>query len=183
MYKVIVWSSLIFISVSCAVQKTVYYDTQNIPPNPHQPSIKKTICILTFNDIRMEVAGNEVYLRNPREVYEKKEIYCINSEQHYKKVPLGLQMAWMLADHMMKRGTFKDVVVNNKDSADYIIECNLARITGKHHLPKEIRVIPATGAVIGGVVGMGLGTAYVASIKSKALVSIALTEVKYTTKT
>lgn len=170
MNKFIVYIIVFFLCISCTVQKTIYYDTQSIPQNFEKPAVKKSICILTFNDIRKEVAGNDLYLQKPKEIFENKQSFCINSEEHYKKNPLGVQMAWMLAKHMIQRGTFKSVVVDNKDSADYVIECNLARITGKQHLPQVVRNAPTVGGVIGGVIVMG--------VKSKAFVSIAITDVK-----
>jgi hypothetical protein len=171
-------SSIVFISVSCAVQKTVYYDTSTVPANPNKLISKKSICILKFNDIRKDIPGNEIFIQKPKEIIENNKTYCINSEEYYKKTPLSEQMAWMLADHMTKRGTFKSVTVDKKDSADYIIECNLARITGKQHLPDEIRGRIGTSAVIGGVIGAGIGKVSTANIKSKAIVSFAITDVK-----
>ena len=147
---------------------------------PNTGKLNKTICILSFNDVRKDVAGNEIYIQKSREIFENKEAFCINSEQHYKKTPLSLQMALMLAEHMMKRNTFKDVVVNNKDSADYIIECSLAKITGKQHLPMVVREGPVVGSLIigSGGIGAGVGNAISAKVKSKAFVSYAITEVK-----
>lgn len=178
MYKFLICCSSVFTFSGCVIKKNIYYDTQSVLRNLDKPVKKKSICILTFNDIRKDVAGNEIYIQKPREIYENKEIYCINSELHYRKVPVAQQMAWMLADHLTKRGTFKNVTVNKKDSADYIIECNLARITGKQHLPKVIKEAMAAGGAIGGAVGGVIAGASVANIKSKAFVSFALTDVK-----
>lgn len=164
---------LILISLTllgCTVQKTVYYETDNISKNLSPSAQKKSICILQFIDIRHEVAGNDIYLTKAREIFENNKTYCINSEQHYKKNPVSTQMTMMLADHLQKRGTFKNVYINKKDSADFVIECKLARITSKQHLPESIKVGPVAGGLI--------GAAAVSFIKSKNEVSFALTDVK-----
>jgi hypothetical protein len=163
---------------ACTVQKTVYYDTHTVPKNLNPPENKKSVSILIFNDIRNDVAGNEVYLQKPREIFENKKTYCINSEQHYKKIPLSTQMSMMLVDHLQKRETFSHVFLNKKDSADFIIECNLARLTSKQLLPEAIRSGPAAAGAVGGAIGAGIGLAATSFIKSKYTVSIALTDVK-----
>jgi hypothetical protein len=169
---------LVLLLYSCVTNKTVYYKTEKIQKNMQPPAKKKSLCVLSFNDIRKDVAGNELYLTQPREIFENGEAYCINSEIHYKKVPLSTQMAAMLADHLFTRQTFKNVVLDNKDSADYVIQCNLARLTAKQHLPGSVRGGAAIGAVAGGAVGGIIGGAVSSFVKSKAFVSIALTEIK-----
>lgn len=176
MLRVLVVICLLF--SACTVQKTVYYDTNTIPKNLNPPENKKSLSILMFNDIRHDVAGNEVYLQKPREIFENKKTYCINAEQHYKKIPLSTQMSMMLVDHLQKRATFKNVFLNTKDSADFIIECNLARLTSKQHLPAAVRSVPAAAGTVGGAIGAGIGIAATSFIKSKYTVSIALTDVK-----
>lgn len=162
---------------SCMTYKTIYYTTDDIPKN-QKAKINKTVCVLSFNDIRKDVAGNELYLTKPREIYEEGKTFCINSELHYKKFPMATQIAAMLADHLFTRKTFKNVELDKKDSADYIIQGNLARLTSKQLLPKVVRGAPAVGGAIGGAVGGAIGGVISSFVKSKAIISIALTEVK-----
>ena len=79
-------------------------------------------------------------------------------------------MSSMLTSHLSKRNGFRKVIFDSKGTADYQIKCSLARITAKQHLPNSVR----EGAFIGGAVGGVI----ISFVKSKAIVSIALTDIK-----
>lgn len=139
--------ALVTLSSSCALNKKIVYKTTDIQLNEEPKLSSIVLNIEEFSDKRKDYAENTFLFESIRDYSDKEKTFCINAERHYKKVPVKSQISDLLVKHITKTGSFKSVLLNNKDSADYTVRGHLAYFYGKQDYSMAALVGSAFGLI------------------------------------
>ena len=132
---------------SCTINKKIVYKTTDIQLNEEPKLSSIVLNIEEFSDKRKDYAENTFLFESLKDFSDKEKMFCINAERHYKKSPVSKQISDLLVQHVSKTGSFKSVVLNNKDSADYSVRGNLAYFYGKQDYSMAALVGSAFGLI------------------------------------
>jgi phenylpyruvate tautomerase PptA (4-oxalocrotonate tautomerase family) len=154
---------------SCTINKAITYQTKDIQRKQDEKLSNIILNIEEFADKRNEISDNEIFYTNPRQSKINGQQVCINSERHYKKSPASRQISNMLVEHLKKRNSFKTVVLNKKDTADYYISGNLTHFYGKQGF--------STAAAAGAQFGL-IGAVATAGAKTKGKIIFEIADLK-----
>jgi phenylpyruvate tautomerase PptA (4-oxalocrotonate tautomerase family) len=165
----IILIGLVTVFSSCTINKTITYSTKDIQSNQDQKLSKIIFDVEEFTDKRKDSSDNGIFYVNPRKCKLDGQQVCINSERHYKKEPVPRQITHMLVEHLNKKNSFKTVVMNKKDTADYYISGNLTKFYGKQGF--------STAAAVGAQFGL-IGALATAGAKTKGKIIFEITDLK-----
>lgn len=154
---------------SCTANKAIIYRTKDIQGDQDQKLSKIIFDIEEFSDKRKDSSDNAILYANPKQFKLNRRQVCINSERHYKKSPATRQITTMLVEHLRKVNSFKAVVMNKKDTADYYISGNLTHFYGKQGF--------SASASVGAQFGL-IGALATAGAKTKGNIIIEITDIK-----
>lgn len=157
MKNIILFLALILIFSSCAINKKISYDYQNIEATSNIKFSELILDIEILNDKRKELSENQSHFENGKHCKLKNQDVCINSEKHYIKSPVNEQFTQLLANHLNAKKSFKKILVNNKDSADYYIIADLTRFLGKQLFSKSVAASAQMG-IVGALATIGSKT-------------------------
>jgi len=118
-----------------------YYTSDSLYLN----TLRVTLSIEPFADVRQQVADNGILFVRGRETELNEKDYCINSEEHYASDKVTTQVASTIAGHLGKRRTFKSVVSVSKEVSDYYLTGKLKRLFGEQEFSSAAR----TGSYFG----------------------------------
>lgn len=161
--------ALITICISCTVNKRISYKTKDIQSNSDLKLSKIILDIEEFTDKRKDNTDNEIFYVNGRQCKLEGQRVCINSEKHYKNETVTLQITRMLVDHLNKRNSFKAVVKDKKDTANYYITGNLTKFYGKQGF--------SSAAAVGAQFGL-IGALASSGAKTKGKIIFEITDIK-----
>lgn len=166
----VIFIGLVIALSSCTVNKTISYSIKDVPSNNKDQNLSRLILdVEEFADKRKDIKDNTILFNNPKQFKLDGQPVCINSEKHYKKSPVTRQITNMLVDHLNKRNSFKTVVMNKKDTADYYLSGSLTRFYGKQGY--------STAASVGAAFGL-IGALATAGTKTKGKIIIEITDLK-----
>ena len=152
--------------LACKPAQKIVYNINDYQPSTETANVSVSIQI--FEDIRSEFPDNQVHL-------QAKDIIaiinntqsCINAERLYK-VPVGQQLADMLSQYLHRKAYFANVLVNQKEQADYYITAQIKHFTGFQDY--------STKAVIGTQFGL-IGALATMKLKTEGKITIELSDI------
>lgn len=169
MKRKILLFGLVAILTSCKINKPIAYKTKDVQSNTDDKLSKIILDIEEFSDKRKDNANNDIFYTKPKQCKLNGRQVCINSEQHYKKHPVTKQFSGMLVEHLKTRNSFKTVVLNKKDTADYYIVGNLTSFYGKQDF--------STAAAVGAQFGL-IGAVATAGATTEGKIIFEITDLK-----
>jgi hypothetical protein len=152
--------------MSCAPAQKITYTFAKVPVSQSTSNISVSIQI--FNDLRSQIADNQVYLdakESDATIENKRQ--CINAEKRYK-IPVKEQITDIFAQHLTHKNYFSKVLINQKDAADYYITANIVSFAGKQSYSYK--------AAIGAGFGL-IGALATANAKAEGFILIELSDI------
>lgn len=147
----------IAVLTSCTINQRILYPTKDIQTIQDQELSTLVLDIEEFTDHRKENPDNDILFTSSKDVVIDGKTRCINSEKNYKIEPVTLQLSKMLVEHLNVRNSFKKVVLNKKDTADYYIRGDLRNFYGNQKF--------STSAAVGAQFGL-IGALATAGVKT-----------------
>ncbi|MCC8145021.1 MAG: hypothetical protein LIO93_00985 [Bacteroidales bacterium] len=162
----IFFGTFLCIFVSCSPSQKITYNLDKVQPNTESVGI--IVSVQPFGDLRSESEINQNQLNAKRMVETINEkSTCINADKLYK-VPVGTQMADIFSQYLNKRMYFGEVVLNQKNQADYYITANIKHFIGQQEF--------SSAAAVGSHFGL-IGALVTANVKTKGEIIIELTDI------
>jgi len=161
--------TVLTVTTSCTMNQKISYSTKNIEINHDTELSTLVLDIEEFTDNRKDNPDNYVLFTKSKDASIDGKIRCINSEKNYKKEPVTLQLSRMLVDHMNLRNSFKKVVLNKKDTADYYIKGDLRNFYGNQKY--------STAASVGAQFGL-IGALATAGVKTEGKIIFEISDIK-----
>lgn len=165
--KVILLAALTSLT-SCTINQRILYSTEDVQKSQDQQLTTLVFDVEEFTDRRRENPDNEILFTNPKNVLIDGKTRCINSEKNYKNEPVTLQLSKMLVAHLNTRNSFKTVVLNKKDTADYYIKGDLRNFYGNQKF--------STAAAVGAQFGL-IGALATAGVKSEGKIVFEINDI------
>jgi hypothetical protein len=119
--------------------------------------------IQKFRDVRESIDENRILFSQPRQTKTDGVSSCINSEEHYEKGTVGTQISTTISDHLKKKGIFKSVTFDKKETADFYLTGTIKRLYSRQEF--------STSAVVGAQFGL-IGALLTANATTPGLVDI-----------
>ncbi|MFT3753762.1 MAG: hypothetical protein QM800_13090 [Paludibacter sp.] len=154
---------------SCTMNQKISYSTKDIETNHDTKLSTLVLDIEEFTDHRKDNPDNNVLFTRSKDASIDGKIKCINSEKNYKKEAVTLQLSRMLVEHLNLRNSFKKVVLNNKDTADYYIKGDLQNFYGNQKF--------STAAAVGAQFGL-IGALATAGVKTNGKIIFEINDLK-----
>ena len=165
--KIIIFFLGNFLLVACKPAQKIVYKTDDIQLATNN-KLDVSISIQPFEDARSEAKIHQTQLQAKNVVQKiNNKQTCINAEELYK-IPVGTQMADILSKHLIKKGYFKVVSVNQKELADYYVEAKIKHFYGTQDY--------STAAAVGASFGL-IGAIATAGLKTDGLILIELEDI------
>lgn len=161
--------ALMAICLSCTVNKKITYKLNDIQSNSDRKLSKIILDIEEFTDKRKDNSDNSILFVNAKQCKLDGQQVCINSEKHYKKESVTLQITSMFVEHLNKRNSFQTVLINKKDTANYYITANLTKFYGKQKF--------SSSAAVGAQFGL-IGALASAGAKTNGKIIFEITDIK-----
>ena len=161
--------ALVTICSSCKVNMPISYKVKDIQSSQDLKLSGIIFDIEQFNDKRKDNADNGILYVNENLCKLDGQKFCINSEKYYRKEPVSQQITSLLVDHLKQRNSFKAVVKNQKDTADYYITGSLTKFYGKQAF--------SNAALVGSQFGL-IGAVATAGKKTKGKIMFEITDLK-----
>ncbi len=161
----------------CAAHRKISYPLKDIASIQNDYLSQFSLDIQTFEDIRQSVEDNQILFLENRQCKIDNKTYCINSEKHYEKDTVNIQISNMIAEHMKKRGSFKEVAFNDKTNADYYVTGKIKRFYGEREYSSGAASTRAISSQFG-CIGGAIGGASIAKMRVPGVVEIEFTDVK-----
>ncbi|MCL2041658.1 MAG: hypothetical protein FWG84_06440 [Bacteroidales bacterium] len=167
MKKSLFIGGLLLLLASCAQQKIAYnLDSVKVVPESQRLS-QIVFSVQNFEDIRSSSEQNEALLQAKQATIKiNKTNTCVNAEKLYK-TPVGEQMTSLFASHLIAKKVFADVLVNQKEVADYYLTGKIKHFYGTQAY--------SSGAAIGAQFGL-IGALATSNLKTKGTIIIELTD-------
>lgn len=161
-------TALIILS-SCTMNQKISYSTKNIQTIYDDKLSNLVIDIEEFTDHRRDNPNNEILFVKSKQTSVEGKQKCINSEKNYKNEPVTRQLTQILVNHMNLRNSFKKVVLNKKDTANYYIKADLRNFYGTQNF--------STKAAIGAQFGL-IGAVATAGVKTEGKIIFEINDIK-----
>ena len=147
--------ALITFTIACKPTQKITYNIDKY--QPVSESVNVSLSVQTFQDVRQEFPDNLLFLQTKGVVATvDQNKSCINAESLYK-IPVGQQMAEIFGKYLGKRAYFTNVLVNNKEQADYYLTAKVKQFTGHQKYSNKAAVGSQFG-LIGALATMSLKT-------------------------
>jgi len=114
--------------ISCSMNQKIVYKTDNIPALSN--SIPITVSIKEFSDERKNNSENLLFFDNGKQTKHDKKTVCINSERHYKKETVTLQISRQIAEHFDRIKLFQQTTFVDNSQTDYYLTGSLSYFYG-----------------------------------------------------
>lgn len=154
---------------SCVMNKPIAYSVTSIQKNTDTKLSGIILDVELFTDKRKDSVLNGVLFVEDKECFVGDTRACINAEKHYKTIPAATQITNMFVKHLKARKSFKGVVMNRRDTADFYVSGNLTKFYGQQEF--------STNALVGAQFGL-IGAIATAGAKTRGMIIIEMTDVK-----
>ena len=141
--------------ISCSMNQKIVYKTDNIPALSN--SIPITVSVKEFSDERKNNSINLLFFENGRKTKYDEKTVCINSEQHYKKETVTLQISRQIAEHFDKIKLFQQTTFADDNQTDYYLTGSLSYFYGIQDFSTTVAVGSQFG-LIGALATSGIKT-------------------------
>jgi len=167
MKKCIFISMSLLLFASCMQQK-IAYNLDKVKVVPESQRLNQiTFSIENLEDIRSSSERNEVlFTAKQASTYINRKNVCANAEKYYK-TPVCEQITSMFANHLISKNVFANVLINQKEVADYYLTGKLKHFYGEQKY--------STGAAVGMQFGL-IGALATANLKTEGIIIIELTD-------
>ena len=152
--------------MSCSVNQKIVYKTDNIPALSN--TIPITVSIKELSDDRKSNSENLLLFENGRQTRHDKKNVCINSESHYKKETVTLQISRQIAEHFDKIKLFQRTAFADNSQTDYYITGSLSYFYGVQGF--------STAAAVGSQFGL-IGALATSGVKTPAEIIIEIKDI------
>lgn len=129
----------------CATNQKLSYKMDDIQPQQDSKLKNYVLDIQKFSDARESIEENRILFSQPRQIKLDETSSCINSEEHYEKGTVTTQLATTISEHLSKKGIFKSVTADKKETADFYVTGTIRRIFSR----QEFSTTSAVGAQFG----------------------------------
>jgi hypothetical protein len=150
----------------CSANQKIAYKTDNIPALSN--SIPITVSIKEFSDERKNNSENLLLFENGRQTKHDKKTVCINSEKHYKKETVTLQISRQIAEHFDKIKLFRQTTFADNSQTDYYLTGSLSYFYGVQNF--------STSAAVGSHFGL-IGALATSGAKTPAEITIEVKDI------
>lgn len=165
--------ALVILSSGCATHMPITYNMDDIAAQEKSQLANATLDVEVFDDARDASASGGVWFSGDKNVTLDGKSYCINAEKNYEKGTVNIQISQLIAEHLKKRGAFKSVSYNQRDSADYYVVGKIKQFSGKREFSSEVAATKTVSA------GFGLLGAIVGSMVTAAVTMPGVTEIEF----
>jgi hypothetical protein len=148
-----VWlvSALLFVQ-GCGGIK-IAYKMNDIPVKRVEDLSRLVLDVQIFEDVRQSVDDNQVLFTSGKQARIGATTYCINSEKHYDQGTVPTQISKLIAEHLKKKKTFKEVTFNKREEADIYLVGKLKRFYGQRVYSLAVTTTLQTGMMFGAIGG------------------------------
>jgi hypothetical protein len=153
-----------FSFAGCTIKQKVMYSFDDILPVNAWNKINAIVDIELFADNRATINDNSILFKVGRNYGGQ----CYNSEEHYPKDSVSTQLSRDIMTHLAKRNSFKNVLLNSKNDADYYVTGKINRFYGAQEF--------STSAAAGAQFGL-IGALTTMDSKTKGNIIIELSEI------
>jgi len=143
------------ILISCNTSRKIAYQTDGISAVSN--TIPISVCIKELEDIRQLDSANLLLFEKERQIRHEKKSICINSEKHYKKETVALQITQQITNHFNQIKLFDEVIFNDESQADYYITGKLSHFYGMQNFSMKALVGSQFG-LVGALMTSGVKT-------------------------
>jgi curli biogenesis system outer membrane secretion channel CsgG len=123
--------ALVMVAFACTPNMKITYKVNSNQEKHDQKLASIILDIEEFKDTRKSVPENDVLYKKGNLYKKGGQITCINAEEYYWKETVMSQVTQLLVDHLKSTKSFKKIVRDKKDSADYYVTGSLSRFYGQ----------------------------------------------------
>lgn len=138
------------------VKHAITYDLTTVP-RAQGGRLASTLDIEVLADRRASEPPNRILFENDSSATVKGEALCLNSESGYEPSTVAHQISELIRAHIEKRGKFKEVLMNQKEVADYHLTGTLRSYYGSQAQSGPAKVGAMFG-LVGALATMNLTT-------------------------
>ena len=155
--------------LGCKISQKIVYKTNDLSVPNGIKTIPIFVDLRVLKDNRAQIGENNVLFTAPRQTKLNGEKSCINSEQHYKKDSVTMQITRLIAEHFNKVKLFNYTTYNQNNSKGYYLTGTLNNFYGEQKF--------STGAAVGAQFGL-VGALATAGIKTPGKIIIEISDIK-----
>ena len=160
---------VVLISSGCAVNQKLTYKMDDIQPERASKLGAYVLDIQKFRDVRESIDDNRILFSQPKQTKIDGVSSCINSEEHYEKGTVAIQIAMTISDHLKKKGFFKSVTFDKKEAADFYLTGTIRRVFSRQEF--------STSAAVGAQFGL-IGALVTMNAKTPGLIEIEFSDLE-----
>lgn len=153
----------------CKISQKIVYQTNDLSVPNTVKIIPIFVNLRVLEDNRAQLKENNVLFTYPRQTKLNGENSCINSEQHYKKDSVTIQITRLIAEHFNKVKLFNYTTYSQNNSNGYYITGTLNSFYGEQRF--------SSGAAVGAQFGL-IGALATAGIKTLGKIIIEISDLK-----
>jgi hypothetical protein len=155
--------------IGCKISQKIVYRTDDLSVPNGIKTFPIFVDLRLLKDNRAQTEENNVLFTAPRQTKLNGENSCINSEQHYKKDSVTMQITRIIAEHFNKAKLFYFTTYNKNNSDGYYITGTLNSFYGEQKF--------STGAAVGAQFGF-IGAIATSGIKTPGKIIIEISDLK-----
>ena len=145
---------LISILCGCATTHKITYNMDDIKQSNDNTLSKYIIDIQSIEDIRKETWANVILWGDSKKIYLDRKQQCVNIEKYYDNGAVSVQITDLIANHIKKKVSFKEVTINKKDSSDFYVTGKLERFFGSREFSRTAQTTGMVGTQFGAIGGL-----------------------------
>jgi hypothetical protein len=150
---ILVWLVSVLLLVQGCGGMKIAYKMNDIPVKRVEDLSQLVLDIQILEDVRQSVDDNQVLFTSGKQARIGGATYCINAERHYDEGTVPNQISKLIAEHLKKKETFKDVTFNKKGEADIYLVGKLRRFYGQRAYSLAVTTTLQTGMMFGAIGG------------------------------
>lgn len=158
-----------FILFGCTVTQRIVYKIDKLPFTTQSNTIPIFVDVRILNDNRAQVKENSILFTDPHSTKLNGKTTCINSEKHYKKDSVSVQMTRIMVEHFNKAKLFKLTFCNNSSVSSYYLTGSINYFYGEQGF--------STSAAVGAQFGL-LGALATSGAKTPGKIIIDISDIK-----
>jgi len=150
---ILIWLvSMLFLIQGCGGMK-IAYKMNDIQVKRVEDLSQLVLDVQIFEDIRQSVDDNRILFASAKQARIGATTYCINAEKHYDQGTVPNQISKLIAEHLKKKETFKEVTFNKREEADVYLVGKLRRFYGQRVYSPAVTATLQTGMMFGAIGG------------------------------
>ena len=167
---------LLLLLTGCSPKMAIKYKVDDITPSKNEKLSAYVLDIENYEDARGTEEINQLWLTGDRNVSMDGKQYCINADKYYGESSVSNQITKMIVEHLKAKGTYKDVVLNQKDEADFFISGKIRKFSGKREYSLSAATALAVGMQFGAIGGL-ISSLSVSAMSSPGAVDITFSDI------